>query len=219
MNKTIKKFAAAFITTGAMFAGAVAAQDAPTIDTAGVVNIRSGGGTTFTVLAVQDGVFTITGRTEAGFDGNCTTEVGVAGWLRVSFGGGEGWINRCVGEITGDETAVAVVEASNAVLITTANRNTVTVEGDLLLEDVDGVIAFVQGRVVNVRQSATVASAKVRQLRKAAEGSTYLYAIGRNEASTWVQVTYNDGKAVVTGWVARFLLQMPSDWKDNTPVK
>lgn len=216
---TFKKFAFALVFATSVASIPAFAQTAPTIDTSGVVNIRSGAATTYTVLAVQDGVFTITGRTETGFDDNCVSELSEQGWVRISFAGGEGWINGCIGELTGDVKAVPVVTPSNPVLITVANRNVTTVEGDLLLEDVTGVIAFVQARVVNVRQSPAVSSAKVGQLRKTADGETYLYAIGRNEAGTWVQVTYNDGKVVVTGWVARFLLQMPSDWKDNTPVK
>lgn len=219
MNHQVKKFAAGFVAMSAIFAGAVAAQDAPTIDTTGAVNIRSGAGTTFTVLAVRDGVFTITGRTAEFTDDSCVGDLASSGWLRISFGGGEGWVNGCIGEITGDATTLPVVEASAPVLIAEANRATATVEGDLLLENVDGVIAFVQGKVVNVRQNPTVASTKIGQLRKADEGETYLYAIGRNEAATWVQVTYNDGEKVVTGWVARFLLQLPNGWQEDTPVK
>lgn len=223
MNAIFKKLALTAVAAGMVFAGAVAAQDAPTVSVATNVNVRSGPGLEYTVRAVQERNFTVTGRTEFDLDTTCVGDnVGEGAWLRVGFAGGEGWVNRCVVKLTGDLATVPVVEAANPVLIAAVaqrNNRVTSASGDLLLADTDGVIAFVTTRAANVRQNPTVSSTRVGSLVRPEDGETYVYVTGRNEAGTWAQVTYNDGENVVTGWVARFLLQLPRDWKDNVAVK
>lgn len=220
MNAPFKKFAATLIATSALFAGAALAQSAPTIDTSEDTNIRSGPGFQYTVRAVQDGTFTITGRTEFDLDGTClTTDTGAAAWVRISFGGGEGWLNRCVGTVDGDLSGVPVVEAANPVVIVDRATRVASVSGDLLLDNTEGVIAYVTARVANVRENPSVNSTRIGALARPEEGDTTVYVIGRNEAGTWARVTFNNGTEVITGWVARFLLQLPRDWKDNVDVQ
>src|SRR5262245_45190857 len=111
-----RRSSAIFATIAAVLVGTTIAiaQDVTTRGTS--VNIRAGAGTEYVVRAVLNNGFSVMATGRSNFDPNISCDEypnngNSDQWLRVMHGELEGWVNRCVVEITGDVTGLPVVDA------------------------------------------------------------------------------------------------------------
>jgi uncharacterized protein YraI len=178
------------------------------------VNVRSGPGQEYTVRGVlYSGTLNVTGRNDFETGRVCHgNPADLDMWLRVEFKGVEGWISRCAMTIDGEVDGLSISSASTPVLVDTLKP----FELQTAVEDVDvepagaHVLGFTSARV-NLRDSASL-SGKVLSVLTSGED---VYVIGRTTDDNWVQIT-QDGQ---TGWIARYLMQLPHDWQKTVPMK
>lgn len=178
------------------------------------VNVRSGPGQEYTVRGVlYSGTLNVTARNNFSTGRVCrgnTSDMDM--WLRVDFKGVEGWISRCAVAIEGKVDSLSVTSASNPILVDTLKPFELTVAEDDV--DVEPAGANVRGYVsarANLREASSL-SGKVLTVLTSGED---VFVIGRTADNTWVQVM-EDGQ---TGWVARYLMQLPYDWQKIVPAK
>jgi uncharacterized protein YgiM (DUF1202 family) len=228
MNHTFKNrarqlFGAIVLATSVVFVPMIQAQSTPTYTTSGTVNVRSGDGRQYSIIATVNGVLTVTGRNnfDANFvcTGNATTDN--ANWLRVDNNGVEGWVALCAGDFDGSLASIGVVSPSNAVLTSDLEREPNYAEGNLLGDEPQGkfVVAYARGLFVNVRENPSRSANKLGVLRTVEGVDTAVYVIGRTGDGFWAQVQYVDEGNTITGWVARYLLHLPQGWTTQVDVR
>lgn len=195
----------------------VAAQDSGvTATTTTATNVRSGPGLQFEVRGVaQPGVdYAVNARNNFSTGRFCVNGLsGLDMWLRVEFNGFEGWIARCAVQISGSVDSLPVAEASAPTLVnyTGFDIEDAQTSIDRGAEPTgDYVIGFTRDRV-NVREGASLGSAIV----DVAPAGEDVYIIGRTADNRWVHVQYEG----VSGFVARYLIQMPYQWDATVPVQ
>lgn len=198
------------------------AQSAPAFTPNEVVNVRSGAGLGFSVLSTTTATVTITGRTDFDVNASCNTLGLTGGWLRVNLDGIEGWVARCAGDITGDLAGVPVVSGDTGTIVPTrGGSNALT--GNLLGDSEPTgkyTTGFVTASNANVRETPSVKAPVVARLSAGTPIATAVYVIGRNESGSWVRVQFvNAEGATQTGWMARFLLQLPRNWQQAVDVQ
>ena len=195
----------------------VAAQDGGvTITTTTTTNVRSGPGLEFAVrgVAFPGAEYAVSARNNFSTGRFCVS--GLAGldmWLRVEYNGFEGWIARCTVQISGSVDALPVANASAPAIIDYDESDILDAQTviDRGVEPAgDYVIGFTRDRV-NVRDSTSLGS-RIVDVTPAGED---VYIIGRTGDNRWVRVQYEG----VTGWVARYLIQMPYQWDATVPVQ
>ncbi len=198
------------------------AQTAVTFTPSGTINVRSGDGIQYEVVIASNESLEVIGRNTD--DLSDCKNLDLSRWLQVRVGGVQGWVVLCGGTVEGDVSSVPLTTPSNPVLRATSRTAVamVTASGDLRLTDApaDSAEAFVLASIANVRQSASVLSARIGTLSQDPEIATVVTAIGRNATSNWVLVQYatEDGE-VMTGWVSRRLLLLTSGWEEVLPVR
>ncbi|MFQ3674786.1 MAG: hypothetical protein SNJ83_14435 [Aggregatilineales bacterium] len=227
MKSVLKKGLLVAVSVSVLSVASLAAQSAITYTPQQAVNVRSGPGITFTVRTVTTSELVVTGKSSdfnvaEACSGGMGDNQNAERWLRVETALGEGWVWRCAGVVRGDAAGLPIVSPSLPVSISDSARTTRALTGDLLPSNVtEGVEAFVTAASANVRQSPSITSERIGVLAASPtdEPATRIRAVGRNAAGTWIQVSYVSGDSVVTGWMARFLLLLPSGWPDSVPVK
>lgn len=208
----MKKFA---VVLGIIFAVLVVAvpmfaQDnvVPAITGTGV-NVRSGAGTEYSLRGgLIRGSLTITGRNDFDTDRICTGFLAqdLDMWLRVDYNGVEGWVALCTVDINTDLDAVPVVSASHPVLIEDIDYSDAPSAMELGERPEKFVFGTTRARV-NMRTGASLDHEIITELR----GGETLYVVDHNADASWVKVQVEGN----TGWVARYLLNLPKDWQDT----
>lgn len=128
-------------------------------------------------------------------------------WLRVTYGGVEGWVAAWL--ITLDQDIIALPVAGGAVLPTpTPNPNVIptatptgpppTATPSTNPPPASSAVTVLAPFRVNIRSEPTLGSTVLDVL----PFSTPTPAIGRNAASNWIQIKYGS----TTGWVAAWLV-------------
>lgn len=191
------------------------AQDpGASVNTEPAVNVRTGPGTEYAVRGVLYGSATATGRNDFAADRVCLgRDSDLNMWVRIDFKGLEGWVARCAVNFTGSVSSLPIASPSSPLLV--ADMQPMT--EDVLRTDDDAaapsspyVIGYTRARL-NIRTAPNL-SAAVQDVAAPIED---FFVIGRTEDNRWVQVTYGEK----SGWVARFLMLLPTDWDRNIPVK
>ena len=208
----MKKFAVVLVLVITVLAVAVPmfAQDnvVPAVSGTGV-NIRSGAGTEYSLRGgLIRGSLTITGRNDFDTDRICTGffEQDLDMWLRVDYNGVEGWVALCTVDVNTDVSAIPVVSASHPILISDLNYD----DNPSAVELGDRPETFVFGTTrarVNMRTGAGLDNSIITELR----GGEMVYVTDVNSDGSWVKVQVEDN----TGWVARYLMNLPKDWQDT----
>jgi uncharacterized protein YraI len=200
--------------TTIVFASIAMAQSLVTATPVTTINVRSGPGLGYTIRGVVPPDFTleISARNDFAEDRMCRgLDADNDMWLRIDFNGIEGWISRCVVNIDGDVDALPTAEAATPQLISEIPPFEFDDNITLGAQPESGyVIGFTRARV-NVRAGSSLLDTIV-DIAPAIEP---IYVIGRTENNRWVRVQY-DG---VSGWIARYLVQLPSDWTDFVSVQ
>jgi uncharacterized protein YgiM (DUF1202 family) len=194
-------------------AAPVVDPSAPRITVLQASNIRSGPGIDFTIRGVvkEDSILTLTGRNEFDpqrpcreFDGDLDM------WLRVDLNGVEGWIARCLAEYEGNLADIPVTESTDSVLVgeaTTGLDDPEEVDEEIgSAPDVPSVIGYTRSLRINLRTQPNL-DAEVLDVIS----TRSVYVTGSNDDGSWAQVVY-DGQV---GWMARYLLLLPLDWRDT----
>jgi uncharacterized protein YraI len=101
--KLLQKYAVFALLLFGLMATVVFADDTITITSRGTTNVRSGPGTTYTIIdrLFEGDTVTANGRSDTSNS-----------WLRVDVDGSEGWVSASVVTLNGDPTSLAVVSAS-----------------------------------------------------------------------------------------------------------
>jgi|GEM_PF-1942995 uncharacterized protein YraI len=200
----------------------VLAQSAPTFTPNDLVNVRSGAGLRFSVLTTTTATVTITGRTDFDIDASCLALGLTGGWLRVDINGIEGWVARCAGDVTGDLAGVPVLSGDTGMIVPTRGGSN-ALSGNLLGESEPSgkyITGFVTASNANVRETPSVKAPVIARLSASTPIATAVYVIGRNETGSWVRVQFVNAEGVTqTGWMARFLLQLPRTWQQAVDVQ
>jgi uncharacterized protein YraI len=208
-----------FVMLAALLAIAVPAfaQDAVMISLANsAANIRTGDGLEYSTRGTYyGGDLAVTGRNDFDASRVCVGDgTDFDMWLRVDHFGVEGWIARCVVNVSGDLSTVPVVEPASPVLIRSLYDD--DNEQPSLVDEIGDapstayVYGFTRSRV-NFRDGPGLTA----NILKSLAATQSVYVIGRNADNTWVQVMLNGE----TGWVARYLVFTPADWEATVPVK
>ena len=213
------------------------AQDVPTItvqisDSANIrqsgVNVRSTPfGRVYGVLYDGDSLI-VTGRTDFDTDRPCTGSF-VADrdmWLQVDLQGIEGWVLRCVVYFSGDMASVSIVEPVPAVPSEARICYSNCARDKLgTIPDSSFVIASARFNI-RVHEFPSTQSVVLE-----VSSSPDIYVVGRTEDNNWVYVVqYAEVVDFRTcyycpvewftqrGWVARFLVNLPTGWEDSIPI-
>ncbi len=208
----MKKFAVILLTiiAGLAIAMPLFAQDELTPAATGTgVNVRSGPGTDYSLRGgLIRGSLTITGRNTFDTGRICTGffEQDLDMWLRVDYNGVEGWVARCTVDVNADLASVPVASASFPILI--EDINYAQNPSAVALGERPETFVFGATRArVNMRIGAGLDNQIITELR----GGETVYVTDHNEDASWVKVQV-DGQ---TGWVARYLMNLPKDWEDT----
>jgi hypothetical protein len=208
------------------------AQDTQTVTTVGGnIVVRSGPGLQYMGIGnlPEDGTLSVTGRNDFDTTRQCVTpfEVTADMWLRVDLQGVEGWVARCAVIYNGQLSQLPVAEPINPIETYVGGFECAC---DVFVNHVLGdapVTTYIIGHTryprLYVHQSPSLTS----DSELAEIGS--MYVIGQSADGYWVQVQYDiethavpnpDAHTVArTGWVARYLMLLPSSWETTLPVK
>ena len=226
LNKVISLIALVVILVVA--AVPMMAQDTQTVTTVGGnIVVRSGPGLQYMGIGnlPEDGRLTVTGRNDFDTTRRCVTpfEVTADMWLRVDLQGVEGWVARCAVIYNGQLSQLPVAEPINPIETYVGDLNVLLeyVMGDA--PDTTYVVGHTRYPRLYVHQNPSLTSDSVL----AQVGS--MYVIGQSADGYWVQVQYDIETHAVpnpdahtdtrTGWVARYLMLLPSGWETTLPMK
>ncbi len=167
------------------FAAPALAQEGTgvTVEARQRVNVRSGPGTLYTVIGqlAAGSSADITGRDSAEND-----------WLRIDFGGQEGWVAFSVVDVTGDpNTAEIVGPGETAAFIETAAQQNAQARLN---------VVYRTRMNVNLRATPNLNA----QVLTVIPANTDVQPNARTVQSNWLRVTYNGQTGwIVTGMAAR----------------
>jgi len=177
------------------------AEETITVTSIGVTNVRSGAGTSYTIIGrlFPDETVTANGRSSTDND-----------WLRIDYDGSEGWVSASVVSLNGDPTTLSVVTPSSAESTVGSTGVTVTIIDDTNIRIGAGT-SYPSIDTAVADESFDITGRTDFDARIVCFGST-LIDIFTEEApeNVWLQINYNGFDA----WVNYQVVSVTGDLCD-----
>jgi N-acetylmuramoyl-L-alanine amidase len=185
-----------------VFALPVLADDSVTVKAYTFTRVRSGPGTTYSVIG-----FLVSGDTATATGRDSTDNT----WLRIGYADGEGWVAASVVSVSGDPTTLDVVEPSNAQSNTGSSDVTVTTESAVNVRLGPGTSYRVVAQTTEGTAYDATGRSAVNDPLQCARGRVFDLVSGSDSAAlqnVWVRINFNG----FDGWVSYTNVSVSGDF-------